>query len=53
MTFSVHLQDVNRVKIMKINDKNTRKRLLRHDCNSRDTYLTNRRVDLTVIRSEK
>jgi hypothetical protein len=37
---------------MEINDKNTRKRLLRHDCSSQDTDLTNRGVDLTVIRSK-
>jgi hypothetical protein len=52
MTFSVHLQDTNRVKLMKINDKNTIKKDLRHDCRSQDTDLTNRGVNLTVIRSK-
>jgi hypothetical protein len=37
---------------MKINDKNTRKRLLHHDCSSQDTDLTDRGVDLTAIRSK-
>jgi len=53
MTLSVHLQDANRVKIMEVNDKNSIKGFLRHDCNSQDTDLTNRGLDLAVIRSEK
>ena len=47
MTFSVHLQDANREKLMKINDKNTVKK---------DSYAmtvpTNRCVDLTITGSE-
>ncbi len=50
--FSVDLQDVNCEKSIKVNNKNTRKRLLRHECSSQDTDLTNRGIDLTVIRSK-
>jgi len=45
MMFSVHLQYANTVKLMEMHDKNTVKK---------DSYvLTNREVDLTVIRSGK